>query len=45
MKKTLKKKMKSSSKAVRYFSQELISYTVPIQFANGMAGACTYSCS
>lgn len=44
MKKELKKKLKPSTNAIRYFSGELLTYTVPIQLMYGQA-ACTYSCS
>lgn len=45
MKKELKKSMKASTNVVRYFTSELVTYTIPIDFGNGVKGACTYSCS
>ncbi len=45
MKKTLKKKMKSSVLAVRYFSEELIQFTKTEVFDDGSTGTCTWSCS
>jgi len=45
MKKQLTKKMKSSSNAVHYFSQELMSVSIKIDFGNGVQGVCTYSCN
>lgn len=44
MKKVLKKKIKASSNAVRYFSGELVKYTKPESFDDGTTGRCTYTC-
>lgn len=44
MKKILKKRMKSTAYAVRYFSGELIQYWKPENFADGSTGTCHYSC-
>lgn len=45
MKKTLKKKKKPCSKAVIYFSDELIYYWKPMIFDNSVPGRCKWSCS
>ena len=45
MKKVLKKKIKSSSNAVRYFSGELVQYWKPEHFEDGTTGKCHYTCN
>lgn len=45
MKKELKKKVKSSSNAIRYFSGELLIYWKPMSFDDGTQGKCKYSCN
>lgn len=45
MKKILKKKIKASSNAVRYFSGELIYYFKPMIFIDGTKGICKWSCN
>lgn len=45
MKRVLKKKLKSCSKAIIYFSDELLIYWKPMTFPDGTTGRCKYSCS
>ncbi len=45
MRKALKKKMKPCSKAIIYFSDELIYYWRPMTFNDGATGRCKWSCS
>lgn len=44
MKKILKKKIKSSSNAVRYFTAELKKFVKTEFFEDGTTGKCTWSC-
>ena len=44
VKKILKKKIKSSSNAVRYFTAELKKFVKTEFFEDGTTGKCTWSC-